>query len=266
MVQPLLNLDEVEELGSRREVASAVLQLINDDDTGALEVAHVASSDPLLSAKIMRMANSAYYGLSGRVSELHFAVSVLGFLTVRSLAVASLLNNLTPISKEAWKRYAVMASLASGVAVYFDVDSAMAFCSGMMLDLGELILAHHDPRGYRLLHKELSSLPLYLRDDLARERERSIYGLDHTEIGARLLRSWNFPNEIVEAVGSHHDSTPRGSHLARVLYVAAQLAPFYANGSEALDPSLDLPSELLHLDIKRLFESTASFVQEFVDL
>ena len=265
-MQPLLNLNEVESLGARREVASAVLQLINDEDAGALEVANVASSDPLLSAKIMRMANSAYYGLSGKVNELHFAVSVLGFLTVRSLAVASLLNNLTPLSKEAWKRYAVMASLSSGLAVYFAVDPAVAFCSGIMLDLGELVLAHHDPRGYRLLHKELASLPLYLRDDMARERERSIYGLDHTEIAASLLRSWNFPQDIVDAVESHHDSVQEGSSLSQVLRSAARLAPFYANGIEELDASIDFPDELLHLDLKKLFQATESFVRDFVEL
>jgi HD-like signal output (HDOD) protein len=263
---PLVNLDQVNMLGARREVASAILQMLNDADAGARDVANVAAADPLLTARIMRMANSAYYGLSGKVNELHFAVSVLGFLTIRSLATASLLDKLTPISRDAWRRYATMAAVASHLAPFFNADPAEAFCAGMMQDLGELVLAKHDPRGYPMLHRELAPLPLFLRDNLAREREHDIYGMDHTEISAQLLRTWSFPEQIVDAVLRHHDPDRDLSELSRTLHSAALIAPYLPRGVDAWDTTIPLPDELLHLDMAELFGAAGQFVEEFLGI
>lgn len=263
--RPTVDLKDLDHLGARREVASAVLQLISNEDAGASEVAKAASVDPLFSARIMKMANSTYYGLSGKVRELHFAVAVLGFLTVRSLAVASMLNNLTPISRESWRRFLVKASISSSLAPFFEVDPAVAFSSGMMQDLGELVLARQDPRRYAAVHKELTGLPLYLRDDLARERERDIYGMDHCEVSAQLLESWKFPSEIIDAVRSHHDHVHGQASLGRVLYSAGLLAPYYEKGYKHWDPTVELPPELLHLDVERIFLEASSFVEEFLE-
>lgn len=80
-------------------VAFAVLEYVNRDDVGAADVALVTSADPVLTAKIMRMANSAFYGMGGQISQLNVAISMLGLITVRSIAVSTVLDKVGGCAK-----------------------------------------------------------------------------------------------------------------------------------------------------------------------
>ncbi len=258
----VLSLKEFDDLGGRKEVSTLLLQMIGDEDIGALELARVAGGDPILSAKVMRMANSTYYGLSGKVKDLHFAISVIGFLALRSIAVSAMMEQLIPISRDVWRHFLSKAGLAAELSRYFGADQGEAICAGMVMDIGELVLAQHDLRGYPLLHREISKLALYLRNSVAEQRERQIYGMNHSELSRDLLLKWQFPIEICEAVADHHIWDEGDSALSKCLYSAAAIFPYYASHNLVLDPELQVPGELMHVDWAGLFEKVEKFVAD----
>ena len=83
-------LEELEGMASQRPVAAQIVAVSNDDNAGAKELAAVLGADLALAAKVMRLANSAYFGMSGRVTSLQFAIAVVGFSTVGTMATVAL--------------------------------------------------------------------------------------------------------------------------------------------------------------------------------
>ena len=231
-----IDLKEVESLGSRKAVAFGVVSLINDEKSENKDIARVANSDPNLSANILRMANSAYYGLSGHVDDLQFAISVIGFGTVRFLATAAVIQDFVPITREAWKRYLATAGAAIQLAPYFDVDTSAALNGGITLDIGELVIAKQDPYGFVSRMRELEKLPQADRAMAAVEMEARAYGISHPEILARVLKSWKFPQDLYEAVEQHHLEHEPREPLARVLRYAARLSDAILNGNDPAEP------------------------------
>ncbi len=261
-MQEALSLKEFDDLGGRKEISTLLLQMIGDEDVGAVELARVAVGDPILSAKVMRMANSTYYGLSGKVKDLHFAISVIGFLALRSIAVSAMMEQLIPISQDVWRRFLGQAGLSAELSKYFGADQGEALCAGMVMDIGELVLARHDMRGYPLLHREISKLALYLRSSVAEQRERQIYGLNHSELSRDLLLKWQFPIEICDAVADHHVWDEGDSALSKCLYSSAAISPYYISRNTAFDPELNVPEELMHVDWTALFGRVERFVTD----
>lgn len=231
-----IDLKEVESLGSRKAVAFGVVSLINDEKSENKDIARVANSDPNLSANILRMANSAYYGLSGHVDDLQFAISVIGFGTVRFLATAAVIQDFVPISRESWKRYLATAGAAIQLAPHFGVDTSAALNGGITLDIGELVIAKQDPYGYISRMRELEKVPQADRALAAVEMEIKAYGISHPEILARVLKAWKFPQDLYEAVEQHHLEYEPGDPLARVLRYAAWFSDRILNGDELSGP------------------------------
>ena len=141
---------ELEQLPASRAVALRLIQVIDDPATGAAEAAAVISADPALTARILRVANSTYYGLSGRVSSPSFAITVVGFQTVRSLAVvgAAGLAGTDAFAPGFWSRSAAAASGASLVARRCGTPAPDAFSAGLLHDLGSPLLRRYDRERY----------------------------------------------------------------------------------------------------------------------
>ncbi|SKA74546.1 HDIG domain-containing protein [Paucidesulfovibrio gracilis DSM 16080] len=172
------------------------------------EVGQTISKDQGLTAKILAVANSAFYGLQARVSTVQRAASMLGMAEIRNIVVAFGVRALTrkfPLPKEFdlldyWKHQFCVASIAKELGRRAGTTSTdNLFTAGLLHDLGKLITA------------------LYRRDDwtailaLAREKEMPFYkaeeehwGLDHGVIGSLVLKSWDFPAELFEPVNWHH--------------------------------------------------------------
>lgn len=190
--------DEVEELPSHRAAALNVVKLVDDPTTSAADVADGVALDPALTARILQVANSAYFGLSGRVRTTSFAVTVVGFQTVRSLAAlaAAGVTQKDPLPQGFWHRSAAAASGASLLAARAGAAAPDAFCVGMLHDLGTVLLWRRDPA----LHESLvaSSEPLT-------HLELQTYGVTHAVHGADVLEAWNVPVDLCAAIRRHHD-------------------------------------------------------------
>lgn len=232
--RPLVDvlLEDMEQLPPGRAAALRVVQIVDDPRSGANDVAKAASADPALTTRMLRMANSAYYGLSGRVGSSSFAVTVLGFQTVRSLAAmgAAGFADAGDLPPGFWERSAAAASGAALVARRVGADVPQAFCVGMLHDLGTALLWRHDPAGHALLMDSAVS------GDLLAAEKRA-YGGTHATLCADVLSCWQFPEELALAIGRHHD-TPSGgaSPLRRSLQAGIALAQLADGTASERDP------------------------------
>lgn len=217
-----------EQLPPRAAAASRVLQLADDPDASAQQLARAVATDPVFAARLLRVANSTYYGLSGRVSTLPFAVSVVGFQTVRSLAVvaAAGLDDPAGAPPGFWRGAALSATAAELVAPLIGADSGDAFSVGLLHMIGSALLHQHQP---------LTGicLPPAEDQDAALLQEQEQYGISHDQIGARVLAAWHFPEHVCALIGIHHEPVlPHAVPLERALAIARLLAEGLLTGEE----------------------------------
>ena len=230
-VQDLLT--ELEQLPPARAAALRVVQIVDDPDSGANDVATAASVDAALTARMLRMANSAYYGLSGRVASTTFAVTVIGFQTVRSLATmaAAGFASDADLPPGFWARGAATASGATLLARRVGADASQAFCVGILHDLGTALLWRHDAeRQADLLARATDAEPAHVL-------ELAEYGATHASLCADVLASWHFPEDLCVAIGRHHEAPSVGATpLRRALQGGIALAGLADGSARATDP------------------------------
>jgi HD-like signal output (HDOD) protein len=198
---------ELERLPPSRAAALRVMQLVDDPEVGAADVASAASLDAVLTARVLRMANSAYYGLSGRVASVPFAVSVIGLQTVRSLAAAAAggLSAETDLPPRFSSRGAATAAAAALLAPRVGAEVSRAFCAGIVHDLGTALLWRHDNARQRaILTRATASEPAHVR-------ELQEYGTTHAALGGEVLTSWHFPEDLCLAIAGHHAAPSAGA-------------------------------------------------------
>ena len=222
-------------LPSISEVAQQLINSLNDEDAGVAEVSAIIAKDPALSAKLLRLANSAQFGLPRGVSSVQDAIQMVGMGKVRTLALGSCLSESFPVlpgldAKEFWRTS--MASRKSSTHI------AQGWLSGMMLRLGELLIGQANP----LALAEIEKLP-HLPGGRW-EREKRLVGFSEGEITAELTRRWNFPVAIIEGLDQAFDplAQPVFSKLAGVVHLAGTLADIPDAKAEAVD---GLPAELI---------------------
>ena len=231
---PLL-IRQLERLPTNPTAAVRVLWLADDPSSSSEDLAAAVGTDPALTTRIMHMANSAYYGLSGRVPSSAFAITVLGFSTVRTLAAAAAAGALDPhaaVPDGFWSHAATTAVASSLAAERVGASRTEAFSLGLLHDIGRALLHRVDPDGYGELSAE------------AREggrrlcvAEHETYGMDHAEAASRVLKAWRFPDDFVVAISGHHDPlSPSAVPLARALHAGEALAVLAGEeGSEAVE-------------------------------
>jgi HD-like signal output (HDOD) protein len=213
---------EMEQLPPSRAAALRVVQVVDDPESGAADVARAAGVDPALTARVLRVANSAYYGLCGRVGTPAFAVTVVGFQTVRSLAAvaAAGVAGSGDLPPGFWLRAASVASGCSLLARRAGAQAPEAFCAGLLHDLGSALLFRHDRHRSDELIAEAEGGPVSLQ-----ELQRREYGATAATLCADVLDGWRFPEELCFAI-RHQDDEPSDARdpLVRTLQAAVTLS------------------------------------------
>jgi putative nucleotidyltransferase with HDIG domain len=197
--------DELQRLPAQPISAMRVLRMIDDPHASTADLARVVETDPALSAQVMRMANSPYYGLSHNVSSASRAVVLLGFTTVRALAVSGACSLLAGRDGEElfppgfWPHAVTSGVAAAAVARRAGVAANEAFSAGILHDIGAALLYRRDPVAYQRVLDAADFDPEAL---LALEQTE--LGATHPEIGAQAMEAWRFPPAFVRAVQHHH--------------------------------------------------------------
>lgn len=220
-------LARLNKLHSSPAVALQVMDLTRDPDFDIAEVLRCLESDPALTAAVLRLVNSSYYGLGQRINDIQHAMVYLGRRSLR-LAVLGfgLVKAMTEGSPKAfhhryWRRSLTMAVAARKLAARSEtcqVDGNMAFTAGLLADLGMVALAQLETQRYLQINEEQD----HVRAQLHMEREK--FGFTHVEVGARLLSKWQLPEELVTAVAHHHTCPIEAAPLDQILKGANLLA------------------------------------------
>lgn len=204
--------NRVNQLPETPQIAFKVIRLLNDPDFEMDDLADVLSTDQALTAKLLKLCNSAYYGLSRKVTTVTEAIMVLGINTVKSIVLAVTTKNsmnrglmgYRMESGELWQHSLNNAEVCRFLATKIDYyEPEEAFIAGLLHDVGKIILNEHAlPEIYKATN-------LHLDENISLDQaERTILSFDHAAIGAALAEKWNFPIVLVEAIRNHHSLSP----------------------------------------------------------
>jgi putative nucleotidyltransferase with HDIG domain len=209
-----------------------LLNLLKAADADYEEVITIVSRDAVLSAKLLRLCNSACYGLAQPVSSLDQAVIYLGYGEIHRLVMAVSFGG--PIGVQLpgydmdagtlWRHSLVTALLTPrvlGHSKQSSADTSTAYTAGLLHDIGKLVIGHSlDAARRERIHRFVEA-----REGSLIEAEKAVLGCDHAEVGACLLRRWRIPEVIADAVQHHHQPpADGGAHLSAVVHVADVLA------------------------------------------
>jgi putative nucleotidyltransferase with HDIG domain len=188
-------------------IATQLLQALSKDDVEIRELTRLISSDAAFSAEILRLANSALFGLEAQIDSLTHAVLLLGLSRVKGLAmtVAIMKGYLKGVLKSetlrrCWTHSLACAFLAEEIAPACGVDKDYAYTAGLLHDIGRLSVLVAYPAEYTNLLKvaEDNSFDVL-------ECERQLFDIDHCEAGRWLAGQWKLPPEFGEVLGRHHE-------------------------------------------------------------
>jgi putative nucleotidyltransferase with HDIG domain len=193
-------------------VLAKILQLSNNLDANGKDLIAVIEKDQALTGKMLRLANSAFFGQSRRVATIPRAVVLLGFSTVRNLALGvkvwdALGTGISrPRLEELWTHSVAVAAAAKMVSARLRVgDPDETFTAGLLHDVGRLVLA------MRFRDDYWKAVGGPAEADGIEVMEREHFGVDHAEVGGWMLEAWALPPGIVEAVRLHHAASGRQS-------------------------------------------------------
>jgi HD-like signal output (HDOD) protein len=214
-------LASIDTMAAQRPIAAQIVSVANADDTSAKALSKILASDVALASRVMKLANSAYFGMRGRVTSLQFAVTVVGFTTVRTMATVALTNldDESRLPEDFWAVTTSLALAAATLAPRFGERPQDALCLGLLAQMGAALLHHNDPEGYAEITAEE---PTFVG---RRQAEARRYGLNSLRLTSIALEQWGFPSTMVVPLKHVDDLTAfEGGLLRGAFEVASRLS------------------------------------------
>ncbi len=228
-VMELLERLEHSRISSMRSVVAGIVRIINDPRCGARDLREVIEIDPPLAARVLKLANSAYYGTRVKIMDIMQAIIFVGFAAIKELAlsqeIGEVLRHRNPGEEplELW-RHCVAVALTSKL-IYrreFRQSGDNAYAAGLLHDIGTIVLKEFASEACAEVERILAEGQ---RDIVTVETE--IFGFDHALLGQAITEAWNFPSEFNDAIGGHHRperTAGEPSRLTLTLLVADGIA------------------------------------------
>jgi putative nucleotidyltransferase with HDIG domain len=220
-----LILEDVKSFPSMPAAALKLLTLLKDENTSNAQIEQILRYEPGLTANILKLTNSAYFGLPTKIGSIRQAVLMIGWKRLTQIVLASCVSAIVdkPVqgydlsAGELW-RHSVAVSVASEILVKelkLSVSDEV-FTAALLHDVGKMVLGRYVKEDIAMIDGEdMQDMPF-------EQVERSMFGIDHAEIGANILKRWLFPPGMISAVRWHHDpdSAPKSSQMIDVVHVA----------------------------------------------
>ncbi|MBW1780226.1 MAG: HDOD domain-containing protein [Deltaproteobacteria bacterium] len=218
-------ISDVRSFPSMSGVAVKVLKLIDDPESTASKIEELLRYDPGITANILKLTNSAYFGLPAKIGSVRQAIVLLGWERLGKLVMTSCVNAILDKAVpgydlpagELW-RHSIAVSIAAellakelGIAAGDEI-----FTAALLHDLGKLVLGNY-------VKEDLQAIEAAAGEDIPFQvAERQVLGTDHAEVGSRLLESWSFPESLVKSVRWHHepDAAEETSTINDLVHVA----------------------------------------------
>ena len=267
---------KVQSFPSMPATGAKMLRMLENPETTVDEIEDVLRRDPGLTGNVLKLANSAYFGIPSRIASTRQAVLLLGLKKLIQLVIASCVNgvmdkpvpgyNMAP--GNLW-RHSIAVSIASEALVKGkkNLEVEDIFTPALLHDIGKLILGHFVKEDQAAIEKIASQGVPYV------VAENMVLGTDHAEIGAQILTQWSFPCDVVDAVRWHHDPDfpEKPGSAIDIVYLANLLCQTDGAGNQKETDCTELSPaviERLGLEVSQFDEiktSVAQWVDELSD-
>lgn len=203
-------IENIDSLPSLPKIVTKLLTIVNSADTSAEDAAELIEKDPALTSKMIRLANSAFYGIPRSISSVSSAVVILGFNTIRSLVLSASVMKMfsgsggRAIDKDKFWTHSIICALASKIIVRHFINIRMmdpesAFCAGILHDIGKLIFNEYIQEDY------LQTCEYARKNGISLLcAESKILGTNHAKIGRILADKWALPLDLEYSLVYHH--------------------------------------------------------------
>jgi putative nucleotidyltransferase with HDIG domain len=240
-----------------------LLELFRQPSVDVDDIVILLRRDTALSVEVLRRCNSSYFGLETPVMDINEAVFQLGFYEVYQMTVSLAgMKTMTPketipgFQAQTLQRHSSIAAIAAGeLAREVDESEGIAFTAGLLHDVGKLVLALGERERYVAVLDGCKRTGASLS-----ETEKTLFGFNHDEVGARLLQRWGVPVEVVMPALRHNDFKPDGEwqQFVAITSMASRLAN-HIEQEKAPMPFIQLPgvrplTEFLQLNISQVPE------------
>jgi putative nucleotidyltransferase with HDIG domain len=233
---------EIKEIPVMPQVATKVLQLQEDNlQISFKELEQIILLDPAITARILKVANSALYARQREITNLQQAITLLGFKMIKSMIMLVCASNIYGKAKksfknipgtlttkssaiELWRHLILTAFLARHIATKLKMEEKKddIFVAGLLHDIGRIVLMVNQSDLYEQFLKELTENP---ETDVL-SCEEKVFGYNHLEVGKIVLGKWNFPDELVDVISQHHSKNADSPYKTVITIVA--LANLYS--------------------------------------
>jgi putative nucleotidyltransferase with HDIG domain len=209
---------EMNDLATIPVLLAKIVRTCNDPNAGPRDIINLVTYDPALAERILRIANSVFFGHSGQIKNLYQAVMLLGLERIKALALGLTVLNALPargssIATHIWMHSYEVAFVASSIARYMTgLLSGDCFLAGLLHDVGRIVFLGMDPERFRRLEAA----------DNLMDQEIAVFGCTHTEAGALLIEKIGIPRELAAPIQYHH--APLRAEESRDLVAAVALA------------------------------------------
>ena len=241
------------------KIVQELIETFNQEDFDMDEIANKISLDPVLTAKVLRLANSAHYGVSRSIASTADASVLLGFSTLRTLVLASGITGALQVPngfnrEEFWRDNFAVAAIARWMADYCSINGETAFTCGMLHSIGELLIQLLMPSETKKIQAAVDA------GGKTSEIQMSMLGYNYADVGAELAKRWKFPNETVEGIRQHVTplESKEGSSLAGLVYLAIYINDCQKNNQSEKEVLQNFPVEVavsINMDTQKVFDN-----------
>lgn len=206
-------------------LAYRIIRAASSPDVTVGDLARLAGADPAFAMRVLRVVNSAAFGLRQKVVSIREACARIGTRGLRSVALGLLVSDMVPVGRDGATVLAqVLRRAAAGgmVAARCGIATDEGFLIGLLLEVGILSTLRDDPRTAAVVRMPAAERVVF---------EHASGMRAHTEVGAELARSFELPAEIADAIAGHHDPSPSSSAYARVAWAAERISAAWEGGA-----------------------------------
>ena len=220
-IRRIVEITRDSEISSIKQTVSQLLNIINDPNSSAKDLTDIIEIDPPMSAKLLKLANSAYYGYRKKINAIKEAIICIGFETVKELAlnqkVCEMFNNDTDYygysRTSLWKHSIAVALLSKSIyRSEFRERGENIYVAGLLHEIGIIILDQFQQYDFINTLKKSKNDKINLADS-----EDAVFGFNHSDIGMAVVEDWGLSDEIVVAIGNHCKPDNFGNEFKKIV-------------------------------------------------